>query len=60
MSSSSFEELASGDEERFKKQEKADDARASHHDNDFEPRSGDINVTCHDHDLRPRAAKRRA
>ncbi|KAF5021479.1 hypothetical protein F66182_6479 [Fusarium sp. NRRL 66182] len=60
VSSSSLEELASDDEEKFKKQENAVDTRASYHDDDFEPRLGDVNVTYRDHDLRPRAAKRRA
>jgi hypothetical protein len=60
LSSSSLEELASDDEERFKEQEEAVDTRASHRDDAFEPRPGDAHATHRDHDYETRAAKRRA
>jgi hypothetical protein len=37
--SSSLEELASDDEERFKEQEEAVETRAGHRDHDYEPRA---------------------
>ncbi|RYC82209.1 hypothetical protein BFJ63_vAg14917 [Fusarium oxysporum f. sp. narcissi] len=60
LSSSSLEELALDDEEKFKEQEEAVDISASHGDDAFQPRPCDANVSDGNHNLRPRAVKRRA
>ncbi|KAJ9413710.1 hypothetical protein FOXG_17259 [Fusarium oxysporum f. sp. lycopersici 4287] len=60
LSSSSLDELASDDEEKFKEQEEVIDIRASHDDETFQPRPGDANITDGGNGLRPRAVKRRA